>query len=120
MLPRALQMRSQMVLTAEDEQMLWWVLHRHAAEPAAAVDVAAPADGDVACGGFDGCGGCPEPSLNYDAFVRARLAKPVLNQPAGCIVAALRPLATSRQLFTPAPAHQRPFALLPCRAAGGG
>ncbi|PRW33114.1 putative serine threonine- phosphatase 2A regulatory subunit B subunit TON2 [Chlorella sorokiniana] len=73
----ALAMRSQAVLTAEDEQVLWWVLHRHATTPAAAdADAAAAADGSRAGGLFEeggsgsSCAGSNEPSLNYDEFVQ--------------------------------------------------
>ena len=70
-LPLPLQMRSQMVLTPEDEQVLWWVLHRHATAPVAA-DGGSEAGSTIENGGGSGGGGGnSEPSLNYDEFVQA-------------------------------------------------
>lgn len=72
-----MQMRSQMVLTAEDEQVLWWVLHRHAttvapADGAEAIDSGSEAGGAGVDG--SGSGSCVgEPSLNYDDFVQASM-----------------------------------------------
>lgn len=75
-------MRSQMVLSAEDEEVLWWVLQRHAATVCA---LAAPnEDGDR--GPFlEG-----EPCLNYDEYTQARQRnqerneKPMLDVSTGC------------------------------------
>lgn len=64
-----------MVLTADDEQVLWWVLHRHATAPASGNGFAAAAGGGQAGGPFEeggsGSGSSGgEPSLNYDDYVQ--------------------------------------------------
>ncbi|KAL4439974.1 hypothetical protein ABPG75_002975 [Micractinium tetrahymenae] len=59
----ALAMRSQMVLSAEDEEVLWWVLQRHAVASCAYAGAAAD-EGD------NGAAAEAEPCLNYDEFTQ--------------------------------------------------
>lgn len=58
-------MRSQVVLSAEDEEVLWWVLQRHAAAACTRGGAAEDADGGP---GLEG-----EPGLNYDEFTQVRV-----------------------------------------------
>lgn len=63
-----------MVLTAEDEQVLWWVLHRHATAP-----VAAEGSSDAGTNEDGGGSGGSEPSLNYDEFVQASCGRLIVH-----------------------------------------
>ena len=59
-----MQMRSQMALSAEEQEVLWWLLQRHAAASTVATE-----------GDEGAAGGAGEPCLNYDEFTQARAAR---------------------------------------------
>jgi hypothetical protein len=62
-------MRSQMALTTEREEVLWWLLQRHASPAVASScsrDAAVTMDGEAQDGSC-----APELCLNYDEFTQA-------------------------------------------------